>query len=415
MESLTLTQLNRQVASAIRNAFPESSWLTAEVSDVRVNMNNGHCYLEFVEKDSRTGVLTAKAKGNIWNNTFRMLKPYFEQATGQAFVSGIKVLVRVSVDFHSLYGYSLTVLDIDPAYTLGDMQRHRQQILRQLEVEGVLNLNRELDFPLLPQRIAVISSETAAGYGDFSGQLEQNQFGFVFYPRLFPATMQGEKTEESVIAALDRIYAARASFDVVVIIRGGGSASDLHGFDSYLLAANCAQFPLPVITGIGHERDETVLDYVACKRAKTPTAVAAFLIDAVMKTWNELEKTQQDMLDTCTEILAGRKHQLQSSAYRLQTDASVLMEKHKTSLQLYRTRIGNASTQFVERQKHGLSVQEQFLQLSSPQHILSRGYSITLKDGKAVKSAQVLREGDAVKTIFGTGQADSRISAIALY
>jgi exodeoxyribonuclease VII large subunit len=351
--------------------------------------------------------MVAKSRGNIWNHTFRILKPYFEQATGQAFVSGIKVLVKVSIDFHELYGYSLTVLDIDPSYTLGDIQRQRQLILRQLAEEGVLDLNKELPFPLFPQRVAVISSATAAGYGDFLNQLEHNPSGFVFYPKLFPAMMQGEKIEDSVITALNRIYASKELFDVVVIIRGGGATSDLHGFDSYLLAANCAQFPLPVITGIGHERDETVLDYVANKRAKTPTAVAAFLIDWVMETWSELEEIHQNILDFYGEMLVLQKHRLQSSAYRLQTNTSILLEKYKASLQLYQTHIRNVSTQLIERKKHGLAVHEQFLQLSSPQHVLSRGYSVTLKDGKTVKSADVLQEGDTIQTIFSSGKVES--------
>jgi exodeoxyribonuclease VII large subunit len=410
MESLTLTQLNHQISSVVRGAFPETCWLTAEISDVRMNVNNGHCYLEFVEKDPRTKALTAKARGNIWNSTFRVLKPYFEQATGQAFASGIKILVKVSVDFHELYGYSLTVWDIDPTYTLGDMQRQRRQILNRLAEEGVLELNRELEFPLFPQRIAVISSETAAGYGDFSDQLKNNPYGFVFYPKLFPATMQGEKTEESIIAALDMIYANSALFDVVAIVRGGGSSSDLHGFDSYLLAANCAQFPLPVITGIGHERDETVLDCVACRRAKTPTAVAALLIDSLVEIRGELEEMQQQMMDLCSSILAREPHRLQSSAYRLQASASTVLEKHKASLQLYQARIGNASVQFIERKKHLLNVHEQFLHLSSPQHVLSRGYSITMKDGKAVKSAGILRPGDRIQTLFATGKAESVVA-----
>lgn len=233
-------------------------WIQAELSDVRSN-TTGHCYLEFVQKDPRSNNLVAKARGMIWNNIYRLLKPYFEETTGQLFTSGIKVLVKVTVQFHELYGYSLTVLDIDPAYTLGDMARRRREILLQLEEEGVLTLNKELEIPVLPQRIAVVSSATAAGYGDFCHQLQHNSGGFFFYTELFPALMQGNQVEESVLAALDRINARINEFDVVVIIRGGGATSDLSGFDTYLLAAACAQFPLPIITGIGHEREDTVL------------------------------------------------------------------------------------------------------------------------------------------------------------
>ena len=249
---LSLLELNNLVRGAVSEAFPGTCWVRAEMSDVRTNASSGHCYLEFIEKNPITGQLVARARGSIWAKTFRMLKPYFEMETGQMFASGLKVLVKVSVEFHELYGYSLTVLDIDPAYTLGDMLRKRMEIIRQLKEEGVFTLNKELPFPVLPKRIAVITSPTAAGYEDFLNQLANNKAGYPFYPKLFPALMQGERTEESVIAALDRIYHHIDCFDVVVIIRGGGSTSDLNSFDSYLLAANCAQFPLPVITGIGH-------------------------------------------------------------------------------------------------------------------------------------------------------------------
>ena len=258
MDSLSLLELNALVRRSLEQCLPDEYWIQAELSDVRSN-TTGHCYLEFVQKDPRSNNLVAKARGMIWSNIYRLLKPYFEETTGQLFASGIKVLVKVTVQFHELYGYSLTVLDIDPAYTLGDMARRRREILMQLEEEGVLTLNKELEMPVLPQRIAVISSATAAGYGDFCHQLQHNSGGFFFYTELFPALMQGNQVEESVLAALDRINDRVNEFDVVVIIRGGGATSDLSGFDTYLLAAACAQFPLPVITGIGHERDEHAL------------------------------------------------------------------------------------------------------------------------------------------------------------
>ena len=266
-EALTLLDLNALVRRSLEQCLPDEYWIQAELSDVRSNAT-GHCYLEFVQKDPRSNNLIAKARGTIWNNVYRLLKPYFEEATGQLFTSGIKVLVKVTVQFHELYGYSLTVQDIDPTYTLGDMALRRREILQQLEAEGVLTLNKELEMPVLPQRIAVISSATAAGYGDFCHQLQHNSRGFFFYTELFPALMQGAQIESSVLDALDRVNRRLNDFDVVVIIRGGGATSDLSGFDTYLLAAACAQFPLPIITGIGHERDDTVLDSVAHTRVK---------------------------------------------------------------------------------------------------------------------------------------------------
>ena len=289
MDSLSLLELNALVRRSLEQCLPDEYWIQAELCDVRSN-TTGHCYLEFVQKDPRSNNLVAKARGMIWNNIYRLLKPYFEETTGQLFTSGIKVLVKVTVQFHELYGYSLTVLDIDPAYTLGDMARRRREILLQLEEEGVLTLNKELEIPVLPQRIAVVSSATAAGYGDFCHQLQHNSGGFFFYTELFPALMQGNQVEESVLAALDRINARINEFDVVVIIRGGGATSDLSGFDTYLLAAACAQFPLPIITGIGHERDDTVLDSVAHTRVKTPTAAAELLIHRVAEVAEHLEE-----------------------------------------------------------------------------------------------------------------------------
>lgn len=238
MDALSLYDLNVLVRRSLEQCLPDTYWIQAELSDVRTN-STGHCYLEFVQKDARSNSLIAKARGTIWSNVFRLLKPYFEEATGQAFVSGIKVLVQVTVSFHELYGYSLTVQDIDPTYTLGDMARRRKEILKQLEEEGVLLLNKELDIPRLPQRVAVISSSTAAGYGDFCHQLKNNPGGFYFYTELFPALMQGDRVEESVLVALDKINSRLESFDVVVIIRGGGATSDLSG-----LTLICLRLPV---------------------------------------------------------------------------------------------------------------------------------------------------------------------------
>ncbi|KAA6317553.1 Exodeoxyribonuclease 7 large subunit, partial [termite gut metagenome] len=262
-EILSLLELNLLLKTTLRQCFSNKYWVQAELSEVHANTSSGHCYVEFVQKSPHGNSLAAKARGMIWANIFQLLKPYFEEATGQPFVAGITVLVQVTVEFHELYGYSLTVHDVDPAYTLGDMARRRREILKQLEEEGVLTLNKELFLSPVPNRIAVISSASAAGYGDFCHQLQHNSGGFFFYTELFPAIMQGNQVEETILAALDKVNARADEFDVVVIIRGGGATSDLSGFDTYLLAAACAQFTLPVITGIGHERDDTVPDMVA--------------------------------------------------------------------------------------------------------------------------------------------------------
>ncbi len=394
------------VSESIRKSFPETYWIVSEISDVRINAS-GHCYLEFVEKDSQSGTLIARAKGNIWNNIFKMLKPYFEQTTRQSFVSGIKILVKVSVDFHELYGYSLTVCDIDPVYTLGDMKRHRQQILQQLEEEGVVDLNKELEFPLFPQRIAIISSETAAGWEDFFNQLQNNPYGFVFYTKLFPAIMQGKETEESIIQALNHIYKNRDKFDLVVIIRGGGSSSDLQYFDSYMLAANCAQFPLPIIAGIGHERDETVLDYVVNRRVKTPTAAAALLIEAMQEIHLNTIQMQEEIISICEEKIKQNVQNLQKIIYGIHANASNLIVNQKARLDLYDTSLKNIVNKYIFQHKHQIEAIEQFIHLSSPSHILSKGYSITTKNGQVIKSSQLLRKGDKIQTIFYEGKSES--------
>ena len=408
-QALSLRELNGLVKRSIRSCLPDTYWVQAELSDVRTNYS-GHCYLEFVQKDVNDNNFIAKARGTIWNNIFKILRPYFEQETGQAFTSGIKVLVEVSVEFHELYGFSLTVLNIDPTYTVGDMERKRREILRQLQEEGVIDLNKELEVPMLPQRVAVISSATAAGYGDFCNQLANNPRGYAFQTELFPAIMQGERVEESVIAALDAIYGRMEEFDVVVIIRGGGAASDLSGFDTYALAANAAQFPLPIITGIGHERDDTILDQVAHTRVKTPTAAAEYLIacmDRVSERLDDLSyRLQQGVRNRLLwehRRLESLKQRIPSTVYKRIADAKYGLLTAQRDLQL-------ASRQLLFVKKHRLELLLQRLNDALPEKQLARGYSITLKDGKAVKNASDLKEGDALVTVLNQGKVESVIT-----
>lgn len=432
---LSLFELNQLVRRSVRTCLPDEYWVQVELSDVRANYS-GHCYLECVQKDPKSNSLIAKARGIIWSNVFSQLKPYFEQETGQAFVSGIKVLVKVTVDFHELYGYSLTIVDIDPAYTLGDMARRRREILLRLQEEGVLSLNKELELPVLAQRIAVISSATAAGYGDFCNQLENNAFGFAFYPRLFPAIMQGERVEASVIAALDRIYAESEKWDVVVIIRGGGATSDLSGFDTYDLAASCAQFPLPIITGIGHERDDTVIDLVAHTRVKTPTAAAEFLVNHLRHTAEQLENyayyirqevparlsREKERLERCiTRIPARVQMRLQREDFRRERLAKRMEMAWQSRLarEQYRlelsSRLSVALQARLLKEKHRLDLLEKSVEAASPDLLLKRGYSITLKDGKAVTDASLLKPGDRVVTRVAKGQFSSEVQGTDMH
>lgn len=433
-EEFSLLELNARIRGVMSKAFPSACWVRAEISDVRTNAQSGHCYLEFVEKNATSGQFVAKARGSIWANTFRRLKPYFEHETGQLFASGLKVLVKVTVEFHELYGYSLTVTDIDPAYTLGDMIRRRMQIVQQLTAEGVIGLNKALPLPTLPQRIAIITSETAAGYEDFMKQLMHNKAGFVFYTKLFTAVMQGEKTEESVIRALDNIHHHIDSFDVVVIIRGGGSTSDLNCFDSYLLAANCAQFPLPILSGIGHERDETVIDLVAHTRMKTPTAVAEFLVGCFEKAANEITNIQAFIGTWTTNYLQQQRNYLQQVGIRLPAIAMNELERKRSFLQSQAAKLPTAVLSMVSVQsnaldtiqhrlqtavqttltakRNALQMHEQYIRMVSPAFVLKRGYTLTEHNGKIVKRVADLQVGDTITIHYADGETVSKVEKI---
>ena len=370
-EILSLYELNTLVRRGLEQAMPEAYWIQAELSDVRHNAN-GHCYLEFVQKDERMGQLIAKARGMIWNQVFALLRPYFEEETGQRFTNGLKVLVQVSVQFHELYGYSLTVLDIDPTYTIGDMARRRREIILQLQEEGVLTLNKELPMPVLPQRIAVISSATAAGYEDFCHQLENNPYGFAFSTELFAAFMQGAQVEQSILNALEAIHNRIHEFDVVVIIRGGGATSELSSFDSYLLAAACAQFDLPILVGIGHERDETVLDAVAHVRVKTPTAAAEWLIDRIAQSALRLNELTKRIKDGVQIRIAAEYSALERYRNRLPAQVIRRLSSERSRIAFADDRLRSSSRTFLIHQKHRLALLQQRVTDASPEKLLAQ-------------------------------------------
>lgn len=426
---LSLYELNNLVRGTLEINFRRRYWVVAELSEVRPAMS-GHCYVEFVEKDSRSNALRAKASGMIWRDVFPLLRAHFEQQTGQRLAAGLKVLVEVAVVFHELYGYRLNVTDIDPTYTLGDVARQRQEIVEQLRKDGVLELNKELPLPRPLTRLAVISSQTAAGYGDFCQQLEQSGYGFT--TRLFPATMQGNKVCQSIIDALDLVADEMDNWDAVVIIRGGGAVSDLGGFDNYELAFNVAQFPLPVLTGIGHERDDTVVDLVAHTRLKTPTAVAAFLIERHGRELQLLDNLSQRLhlaadrqMKTYQTRLASLTHRLNVGRtqyvgrervrlLRLQSRVSVAMQQRLATARVKQTRLRlavcTALSSRLLQERHRLQMLQQTIRLASPLRILGQGYSITLKDGKAVKDAAQLHPGDELVTILASGRIRSIVS-----
>ena len=427
-EYISLSQLNSLIGKAIATHLAPSYWVVAEVMEVRENYS-GHCYLSLAEKENDK--VLAQSKAAIWQQTYRMVKPYFETSTGQSFAAGIKVRIKVAVSYHNVYGINMTVQDIDPAYTVGEVTLRRQQILRQLEQDGVSDMNRELEMPDLPQRIAVISSPTAAGYEDLINQLEHNSFGYKFHPHLFAATMQGEGAEASIVAVMEQIFDQVDKFDALVIIRGGGAAIDLSCFDNYNIAYYITQFPLPVVVGIGHERDETVLDLVAHTALKTPTAVAAFFVERFQQADAQVNILLDRLQASVHQTVVREKQRIYSLAASLpvltgrifsQKNTQLNYTLHKTekaSLDFIRNKQGHVSdlVQALQSRTHDiLLIQQQKLDkaaliadLSDPVHVLKRGYSITKKDGKILKSIDQLKTGDVIETLLSSGKVKSTV------
>ena len=409
-ERFTLRQLNLLVREAIEDALPDEYWVEAELSECREN--NGHCYMELIEKDEHSNTPVARASAKCWRQTWAMAKPYFERTTGQPLRAGMKLLLKVYAQFHEAYGFSWIVSDIDPTYTLGDMARKRQEIIRQLKEEGIFDLQRELRIPTFAKRIAVISAQNAAGYGDFCRQLEENEYGFRFDVTLFPAIMQGEQVEQSVNAALNQIYSHKGSdplcgFDCVVIIRGGGATADLSGFDTLALAENVAQFPLPIITGIGHDRDESILDMVANTKVKTPTAAAALLIDNLLRVLERLDDASQRISYAVNQRISNQKTKIATMTSLIPTLALRSVGDQRHRIETMENRLPVALERRLTNQKHLLESLSLKLQGFDPQLLLSRGYSITLKDGKAVRDPKQLKPGDEIETRLEKGNITS--------
>lgn len=429
-ESFSLLELNEHIKEQLKLIFDRPIWVRAEISELHENAT-GHAYLELIEKDANTDRLLAKTKANCWSNTYRMLKPYFESATGERLRAGMKVLIACTVEYHELYGISLNVKDIDPNFTLGDMARRRMEIIRRLQEDGVIDMNKELPLSQIPQRIAIISSATAAGYGDFMDQLKNNDEGFVFYTKLFAAVMQGEQTADSIIAALDKIFEHQDKFDTVVIIRGGGASAELSCFDNYELAFNCTQFPLPIITGIGHERDESIVDMVAHTRCKTPTAVAEFLISRLENAFEELLNYQHGIVSLTNSIMQNETLRLQKISAQVPRLSNELLFEQKNKLNLLTVQLKRESTQqakeglrtitnyssdlerklrlYLSRKQHQLELIEKEVQLSSPETLLKKGYSLTLKNGKILKSKMQVETGDILVTKLLDGDITSMV------
>lgn len=429
-KTLSLYELNSIVASVIDIDMQGDYWVVAEISELREV--RGHCYMELVEKDELSNTPIAKAYAKCWASRWSMLRPMFERITGQRLHAGMKVMLSVHAQFHAAYGFSWIVSDINPEYTMGDLARRRQQIVAQLKAEGVFDLQRELTLPLFAQRIAVVSSDGAAGYGDFCRQLHDNSAHYIYKVELFAATMQGEAVEHSVIAALNRIYSRHDDFDVVVIIRGGGATSDLSGFDTLALAENVANFPLPVITGIGHDRDESILDMVAHTRVKTPTAAAQLLVDNLVRTESMIDAARQSIVDSTQRRMQHERVRMESLSARIPMMFSLVKTKEVARVDMLSRRI-EAATQrriatalmqidnlqaklqsAVNRQlvdaRHRLQLIEQRIEAVNPERLLQRGYSITTYNGHAVRNATELPDGAVVETRVEKGKFTSVVT-----
>jgi exodeoxyribonuclease VII large subunit len=451
-EKLSLTELQLIIRDTLYLSLPQMFWVVAEISEITVN-SSGHCYLELIEKHPDEKNIRARIRGIIWNSRFSFVRSYFENITGETLKGGIKILVKAKIEYHELYGLSLVINDIDPAFTLGEMAIKRQLVIKKLEDEGVFSMNREIDFPLLPQKIAVISSKSAAGYTDFINHLSGNSFGYVFYTALIETPMQGIETEQGIIKALDKIANHLNLFDLVVIIRGGGSQTDLSWFDSYSIAYHVTQFPLPVVTGIGHEKNMSVTDMVANKSLKTPTAVADYLIDGMAIAENKLNEMSSGISDIARNIIEEKRNMIETYNIKLLPLARIMISssKEKISAKMMELiRIGRENTfrsgvvtanllsrllssvkalssdrikiieasrqilitsaqNLINNYKSRLTGLDNTLKILNPENVLRRGYTITSYNGKILKSSNILNKEDIIETRFADGNVSSRV------
>lgn len=451
-EKLTLSELQLVIKDSLYLALPDMYWVIAEISEIKENYN-GHCYLELVEKHPDEVSLRARVKAVIWSSRYRFLKSFFESTAGESLREGLKILVRAKIEYHEIYGLSLVINDIDPAFTIGEMALKRQQILKRLEEEGVLTMNRDLNFPVVPQRIAVISSKNAAGYTDFLKHLTGNSYGYVFYTALIDTPMQGSETEAGVISAFEKIAAHLEKFDLAVIIRGGGSQTDLSWFDNYNIAYYITQLPLPVITGIGHEKDLSVTDIVAHRSLKTPTAVADFLIDCMNDTDNQLIEMSNSIIDKSQMIIEENRNRIDTSRLRLIPLARIMVSEFREELSGILIDMINTGKEYLMRAKlipegqrsrlfsgtrshltlnsstlagrkqnlvsyskiHIISINNRVasllnsLKILDPMNVLKRGYTITSLNGKIIKKRLQLKKDDLIETRFSDGSVSSKV------
>ncbi|MDD2635661.1 MAG: exodeoxyribonuclease VII large subunit [Bacteroidales bacterium] len=452
--ALSLIELNQKIKFAIEHKFDSPVWVVAEINSI-TRHRSGHCYVEFIQKAKAYDQIIAKTRATIWANQFIMIESYFLSVTNSRLEAGLKVLVKVSVDFHEVYGLSLNVRDIDPAYTLGDLERRKKEIIDRLVSEGVFDMNKDVEMPLVVQKIAVISSSGAAGYEDFINQLDKNKYRYKFSIELFEADMQGNRTEETVIKAINQVFETETEFDVLAILRGGGAKSDLSAFDNYNIAYLITQFPIPVITGIGHERDESVCDMVAHQKLKTPTAVAEFLLDynlmfeaniteigedifvlakdlirtnqvyitnlsiGINKTKNIIAKN----LDNCNQLfyrvnnltktkLKEENIRLLNNRNRLSSTPKIKIKQEDNNLFNLNSKLVNLAKGVISRDLHIIDMHEQNIRLVDPVNVLNRGFSLTKYNGKIIGENNNLKLGDNIETITSQNKILSKITEI---
>jgi len=451
-EKLSLTELQLLIRDSLYIALPDMYWVIAEISEIKENYA-GHCYLELVEKHPDEKNVRARVKAIIWSKRYRFLKSFFENITGESLRQGMKILVRTKVEYHELYGLSLIISDIDPSFTLGEMAIKRQLIIKRLEDDGVITMNKELDFPLVPQKIAIVSSKSAAGYSDFLSHLTNNNYGYIFYTLLFETAMQGTDTEISVINTLNKIAQFAGLFDVVVIIRGGGSLTDLSWFDNYNIAYHVTQFPLPVITGIGHEKDLSVTDIVAYQSLKTPTAVADYLINCIANTENHLNEISSGIIESSRKILEENRNRIETSRLKiipvarlmisdikeqlsglliemintgkeimgkaalipsylksgLISETKSILEKNNSSFKQKKYNLASYTANYLTLNNNKINGLENSLKILSPGNVLKRGYTITSLNGRIIKSSGLIKTDDIIDTTFSDGKIKSKV------
>lgn len=421
--TITLQEFNNRIKRLLADPSVMNCWVVAETTDVRINQ---HCYLQLLEKNPKTGATVAKIKAIIWGNQFRFLNARFKQVTGRDIGNDMKIMVCLSVNYSPQYGLTVVINDINPEFTLGDMERQRQEILNRLTQEGIIGQNKTVPVPPVLQRIAIVSAAGAAGYGDFMKQLTDNKYGVCFYPCLFQATMQGVKTVPTVLAALDKVEQSQHLFDCVVIIRGGGGTEELNSFDNYDLARRVATFPLPVIVGIGHERDITVLDYVAGIRVKTPTAAAEHIILQAANALAHIGDLSNQVVSIARDYIARAKEQLSYYAGNLPIMAQRIIDTNTLRLQNFiqniplhvqrriegenaqlarqKDAIKNAVAQVKMKETMRLEALGDKIELLSPRKVMARGYTLTTCEGKIMTDAAQLEAGKLVTIHFRDGK-----------